>query len=80
MHLSNEYVQSGQRQASFGSYTVDEATHTVTHSRRGGIGNAGSCWSARTCRGCTSSAVGMGSSSSGRLGPRNTGRSTWKHY
>jgi hypothetical protein len=28
--LSNEYVQNGY-EASFGSYDVDEATHTVTH-------------------------------------------------
>lgn len=28
--LSNEYVQNGY-EASFGSYDVDEATHTLTH-------------------------------------------------
>jgi len=33
---SNEYVQDGY-EASFGSYTVDEATHTVTHHVQGSI-------------------------------------------
>jgi hypothetical protein len=34
--LSNEYVQNGY-EASFGSYTVDEATHTVTHHVQGSV-------------------------------------------
>ena len=34
--LSNEYVQDGY-EASFGSYEVDEATHTVTHHVQGSI-------------------------------------------
>ena len=33
---SNEYVQDGY-EASFGSYDVDEATHTVTHHVQGSI-------------------------------------------
>ena len=33
---SNEYVQDGY-EASFGSYRVDEATHTVTHHVQGSI-------------------------------------------
>ena len=33
---SNEYVQDGY-EASFGSYDVDEATHTLTHHVRGSI-------------------------------------------
>jgi len=32
--LSNEYVQNGY-EASFGSYDINEATHTVTHHVRG---------------------------------------------
>src|SRR5690242_21934903 len=32
--LSNEYVQNGY-EASFGSYDIDEATHTVTHHVQG---------------------------------------------
>ena len=32
--LSNEYVQDGY-EASFGSYDVDEATHTLTHHVQG---------------------------------------------
>ncbi len=34
--LSNEYVQSGY-EASFGSYTIDENTHTLTHHVDGSI-------------------------------------------
>jgi len=34
--LSNEYVQNGY-EASFGSYDVDEAAHTVTHHVQGSI-------------------------------------------
>ena len=34
--LSNEYVEDGY-EASFGSYEVDEATHTVTHRVEGSI-------------------------------------------
>jgi hypothetical protein len=34
--LSNEYVKDGY-EASFGSYAVDEATHTVTHHVEGSI-------------------------------------------
>ena len=34
--LSNEYVQNGY-EASFGSYDVDEATHTVTHRVQGSV-------------------------------------------
>ena len=34
--LSNEYVLKGY-EASFGSFDVDEATHTVTHHVRGSI-------------------------------------------
>ena len=34
--LSNEYVQDGY-EASFGSYSVDEATHTVTHHVQGSV-------------------------------------------
>ncbi len=34
--LSNEYVQDGY-EASFGSYDVNEATHTVTHHVQGSI-------------------------------------------
>jgi hypothetical protein len=34
--LSNEYVQKGY-EASFGSYDVDEAAHTVTHHVQGSI-------------------------------------------
>jgi len=34
--LSNEYVKDGY-EASFGSYDVDEATHTVTHHVQGSI-------------------------------------------
>ena len=34
--LSNEYVQSGY-EASFGSYDVDEKTHTVTHHVLGSV-------------------------------------------
>lgn len=34
--LSNEYVQNGY-EASFGSYDVDEATHTLTHHVQGSI-------------------------------------------
>jgi hypothetical protein len=34
--LSNEYVQNGY-EASFGSYDVNEATHTLTHHVRGSI-------------------------------------------
>ena len=34
--LSNEYVQDGY-EASFGSYDVDEATHTVTHHAQGSV-------------------------------------------
>jgi Lipocalin-like domain len=34
--LSNEYVQDGY-EASFGSYDVDEATHTVTHHVQGSV-------------------------------------------
>jgi hypothetical protein len=34
--LSNEYVQDGY-EASFGSYDVDETTHTVTHHVQGSI-------------------------------------------
>ena len=33
---SNEYVQNGY-EASFGTYTVDEATHTLTHHVQGSI-------------------------------------------
>jgi hypothetical protein len=33
---SNEYVQNGY-EASFGSYDVDEATHTVTHHVQGSV-------------------------------------------
>jgi hypothetical protein len=33
---ANEYLQSGY-EASFGSYTVDEATHTVTHHVQGSV-------------------------------------------
>lgn len=33
---SNEYVRGGY-EASFGSYDVDEATHTVTHHVKGSI-------------------------------------------
>lgn len=33
---SNEYVQDGY-EASFGSYDVDEATHTLTHHVRGSV-------------------------------------------
>jgi hypothetical protein len=33
---SNEYVRDGY-EASFGSYDVDEATHTVTHHVQGSI-------------------------------------------
>jgi Lipocalin-like domain len=36
MALSNEYVQDGY-EASFGSYDVDEATHTVTHHVQGSV-------------------------------------------
>jgi len=34
--LSNEYVRSGY-EASFGSYTIDEHTHTLTHHVEGSI-------------------------------------------
>jgi hypothetical protein len=34
--LSNEYVQNGY-EASFGSYDVDEATHTLTHHVQGSV-------------------------------------------
>jgi hypothetical protein len=34
--LSNEYVQNGY-EASFGTYDVDEATHTVTHHVQGSV-------------------------------------------
>ena len=34
--LSNEYVKNGY-EASFGSYDVDEATHTVTHHVEGSV-------------------------------------------
>lgn len=34
--LSNEYVRNGY-EASFGSYEVDEATHTVTHHVEGSV-------------------------------------------
>jgi hypothetical protein len=34
--LSNEYVRSGY-EASFGSYTVDEGTHTLTHHVLGSV-------------------------------------------
>jgi hypothetical protein len=34
--LSNEYVKDGY-EASFGSYDVDEATHTVTHHVQGSV-------------------------------------------
>ena len=34
--LSNEYVQEGY-EASFGSYDVDDATHTVTHHVQGSV-------------------------------------------
>lgn len=34
--LSNEYVRSGY-EASFGSYTIDERTHTLTHHVQGSI-------------------------------------------
>ena len=34
--LSNEYVRNGY-EASFGSYDVDEATHTVTHHVQGSV-------------------------------------------
>jgi Lipocalin-like domain len=34
--LSNEYVQDGY-EASFGSYDVDDATHTVTHHVQGSV-------------------------------------------
>lgn len=34
--LSNEYVQNGY-EASFGSYDVDEATHTLTHHIQGSV-------------------------------------------
>jgi hypothetical protein len=34
--LSNEYVEAGY-EASFGSYTVDEATHTVIHHIQGSV-------------------------------------------
>lgn len=34
--LSNEYVMNGY-EASFGSYDVDEATHTITHRVQGSI-------------------------------------------
>ena len=34
--LSNEYVQDGY-EASFGSYAVDEAKHTVTHHVLGSV-------------------------------------------
>jgi hypothetical protein len=34
--LSNEYVQDGY-EASFGSYDVDEATHTLTHHVQGSV-------------------------------------------
>jgi hypothetical protein len=34
--LSNEYVKNGY-EASFGSYDVDEATHTVTHHVQGSV-------------------------------------------
>ncbi len=34
--LSNDYVRNGY-EASFGSYTVDEAAHTVTHHVQGSI-------------------------------------------
>ena len=34
--LSNEYVQNGY-EASFGSYDVNEATHTVTHHVQGAV-------------------------------------------
>ena len=33
---SNEYVQDGY-EASFGSYTIDEAAHTVTHHVQGSV-------------------------------------------
>jgi hypothetical protein len=34
--LSNEYVRSGY-EASFGSYTIDERTHTLTHHVQGSV-------------------------------------------
>ena len=34
--LSNEYVQNGY-EASFGSYDIDEATHTLSHHVRGSV-------------------------------------------
>ena len=34
--LSNEYVQNGY-EASFGSYDVDQAAHTVTHHVQGSV-------------------------------------------
>ena len=34
--LSNEYVQNGY-EASFGSYDIDEATHTLTHHIQGSV-------------------------------------------
>ncbi len=38
--LSNEYVRSGY-EASFGSYSIDERTHTLTHHVQGSVtGNA----------------------------------------
>ena len=35
-NLSNEYVQNGY-EASFGSYDLNEATHTVTHHIQGSV-------------------------------------------
>jgi hypothetical protein len=35
-HLTNDYVKNGY-EASFGSYDVDEAKHTVTHHVQGSI-------------------------------------------
>ncbi len=34
--LNNDYVRNGY-EASFGSYTIDEAAHTVTHHVQGSI-------------------------------------------
>ncbi|HXW91273.1 MAG TPA: hypothetical protein VEK33_12065 [Terriglobales bacterium] len=50
--LSNEYVKDGY-EASFGSYDVDEATHTMAHHVQGS--SPATCLSARTCHAFTSS-------------------------
>ena len=67
---SNEYVRDGY-EASFGSYEVDEATHTITHHVRDRL--PATCWSAKTCRASTHSPT-MVASFFVRPIPTSTGR------